>query len=229
MSPFGLCGTVVFPCLESSEHTYLVLSHLATLSRFSSDIMKLAVLGLFGLSVASALASPAADTNDDKKDSDVSAQLSDIHSIRQTISKYAQALDQHRLNDLDPLFTKDGTWSSPSYGTLKVSALKELLIKLGADKPSQHLFTNDVIDLNAKAGTASCTINVLSYTYGLPSANKTLVINAYYKDTFERTRKGKFYPELEWRFKSRQFVPLVSRNRHSLFYADCGKLPVNLG
>ena len=64
---------------------------------------------------------------------------------------------------------------------------------------------------------------MLETVFGLLGPNVTNVFNGYFNDKFERTREGEHWPELEWRFSSREFIPLVSDETFSM-----GKLLVLL-
>ena len=187
------------------------------------SIMKLITHLALGLSLLlaqpSSILGAAADYDRyGDRDGSVTAYLADIDSIRHTINKYALALDSKQYDLLDPLFTNNSTWSSPSFGTIVgVAALKDVTRRTTGNASTQHIFANDVLEVNTKAGTATGTVYLLDTVYGLLGPTVTNVINGYFKDTFVRTKKGKHYPQLEWRFKSRQFVPLVRSHSSAKF------------
>ncbi|ERF72776.1 hypothetical protein EPUS_04211 [Endocarpon pusillum Z07020] len=138
--------------------------------------------------------------------------LSDVHSIRQTINLYPLALDFKELDRLDALFTPNATYSIPiTFGTVYgVDAIKEKIREITGKAQTQHLFASETLNVDSKAGTATGNVYLLETVFGLLGPNVTNTFNGYFNDKFVRTRRGAHWPELEWRFSSREFVPLVS-------------------
>jgi SnoaL-like domain len=143
---------------------------------------------------------------------DAIAYLSDVHSIRQTINLYPLALDFKELDRLDALFTENATYSiSTTFGTVYgVEAIKAKIREVTGDAQTQHLFATETLDVDSEAGTATGNVYLLETVFGLLGPNVTNTFNGYFNDKFKRTREGEHWPELEWRFSSREFIPLVS-------------------
>jgi SnoaL-like domain len=146
------------------------------------------------------------------KKGDAISYLSDVHSIRQTINLYPLALDFKQLDRLDALFTPNATYSIPiTFGTVYgVEAIKAKIREITGPAQTQHLFATETLDIDSAAGTATGIVYLAETVFGLLGPNVTNTFNGYFNDKFERTREGEYWPELEWRFTSREFVPLVS-------------------
>ncbi|KAF7504475.1 hypothetical protein GJ744_002155 [Endocarpon pusillum] len=137
--------------------------------------------------------------------------LSDVHSIRQTINLYPLAVDYKELDRLDALFTPNATYSIPlTFGTVYgIEAIKEKIRETTGTAKTQHLFASETLTVDSKAGTATGKVYLLETIFGLLGPNVTNTFNGYFNDNFVRTRRGDHWPELEWRFTSREFIPLI--------------------
>jgi SnoaL-like domain len=143
------------------------------------------------------------------KKGDAISYLSNVHSIRQTINLYPLALDFKQLDRLDALFTPNATYSIPiTFGT--VYGVEAKIREITGPGQTQHLFATETLDIDSEAGTATGIVYLAETVFGLLGPNVTNTFNGYFNDKFERTREGEHWPELEWRFTSREFVPLVS-------------------
>lgn len=173
---------------------------------------------LFPLLLSLPLSTLAKDKQGDSKQSSATSYLSDVHSIRQTINLYPLALDFKELDRLDALFTPNASFSIPiTFGTVYgVEAIKAKIREVTGDAQTQHLFATETLDVDSEAGTATGIVYLLETVFGLLGPNVTNVFNGYFKDKFERTREGAHWPELEWRFSSREFTPLVSDDNFSM-------------
>ena len=146
------------------------------------------------------------------KPSSATSYLSDVHSIRQTINLYPLALDFKDLDRLDALFTPNASYSIPiTFGTVYgITAIKTKIREVTGNASTQHLFATETLDVDSEAGTATGNVYLLETVYGLLGPNVTNTFNGYFNDKFERTKNGEHWPELEWRFSSREFISLVS-------------------
>lgn len=174
--------------------------------------LPLALLSLLALPFS--LAESDSDKSKPKPSKDATTRyLSDVHSIRQTLNLYPLALDFKDLNRLDALFTPNATYSIPiTFGTVYgLAAIKDKIREVTGNASTQHLFATETLQVDSERGTATGNIYLAETVFGLLGPNVTNTFNGYFNDKFERTREGEHWPQLEWRFSSREFIPLVSR------------------
>jgi hypothetical protein len=124
-------------------------------------------------------------------------ELSDRLEIQDLITAYSYAIDFHRFDDLDDIFTPDATLDFTVTGGVK-GALAEMkawlasvLVNFGGH---QHLVATSQVHLDGDAATArSICHNPMWFT---DAAQPPLFVGLWYVDDFARTAAG-------WRMTSR--------------------------
>lgn len=137
--------------------------------------------------------------------------LADVDSIKNTIAEYAYALDLKEYERLDAIFTANATYTIEiAFGTVTgAAAIKAKIAELTGTARVQHLFATESLKIDSAAGTAQGLVLMIEAVYGFIGPNVTNSNHGYWIDTFERTRNGDHYPQLQWRFASREFKELV--------------------
>lgn len=113
-------------------------------------------------------------------------------AIRETMARYAQALDACRFADVAALFAEDGEWMT-DYGSAKgraeIAALLDGIVpKPGEGSQRKHYITNTIVTLSgATAHAVSDYLVVRESDHGLLP-----VMGGTYKDVFVK-RDGTWY------------------------------------
>ncbi|MGN6608023.1 MAG: nuclear transport factor 2 family protein [Jatrophihabitans sp.] len=121
-------------------------------------------------------------------------QLADRLALQDLITAYSYAIDFHRFDDLDDLFTPDATLDFTATGGI-VGPLPEVKQWLASVLPNfsghQHLVGTTKVQLTGDAATASSICHNPMYI-----GEQVIFVGLWYHDTFARTAGG-------WRFTAR--------------------------
>ena len=125
--------------------------------------------------------------------------LEDKDAIRETIARYAHALDACDFAGVAALFAEDGEWTT-SYGSARGRAELEDLLARTVPRPGEgpqrkHYITNTIITIDGdRAKAVSDYLVVRESAHGLMA-----VMGGTYKDTFVR-KAG------TWQFARKELV-----------------------
>ena len=124
-------------------------------------------------------------------------ELSDRLEIQDLITAYSYAIDFHRFDELDAIFTPDGTLDFTATGGIAgdLASVKEWLASVLANFGGHHhLVATSQVALDGDVATArSICHNPMWFK---DEAQPPLFVGLWYHDTFVRTDGG-------WRFASR--------------------------
>jgi SnoaL-like domain len=124
-------------------------------------------------------------------------ELSDRLEIQDLITAYSYAIDFHRFDDLDAIFTSDAKLDFTATGG-EAGALPEMKVWLASVLTHfgghQHLVATSLVELDGDEATAR-TICHNPMWFSDP-ATPPLFVGLWYHDTFVRTADG-------WRISSR--------------------------
>jgi hypothetical protein len=124
--------------------------------------------------------------------------LSDRLEIQDLITAYSYAIDFHRFDDLDAIFTSDGTLDLTATGGIagplpKVKQwLANVLVNFAGH---QHLVATSEVTIDGDSATARSLCHNPMYLDD-KGTQRVLVVGLWYLDTFTRTEDG-------WRIASR--------------------------
>jgi hypothetical protein len=124
-------------------------------------------------------------------------ELSDRLEIQDLITAYSYAIDFHRFDELDDLFTPDATLDFTATGG-QAGALPEIKTWLGAVLTHfgghQHLVATSLVDLDGDRASAKTICH--NPMWFADAATPPLFVGLWYLDEFVRTGAG-------WRISSR--------------------------
>jgi hypothetical protein len=124
-------------------------------------------------------------------------ELSDRLEIQDLITAYSYAIDFHRFDDLDAIFTPDATLDFTATGGVagplpEIKAwLASVLVHFGGH---QHLVATSAVQLDGDAATAKTLCH--NPMWFADPAQPPLFVGLWYLDSFVRTADG-------WRMSSR--------------------------
>jgi SnoaL-like domain len=124
-------------------------------------------------------------------------ELSDRLEIQDLITAYSYAIDFHRFDDLDAIFTPDATLDFTATGGIAgpLPEIKEwlasVLVHFGGH---QHLVATSAVQLDGDAATAKTLCH--NPMWFADPAQPPLFVGLWYLDSFVRTAEG-------WRMSSR--------------------------
>jgi SnoaL-like domain len=124
-------------------------------------------------------------------------ELSDRLEIQDLITAYSYAIDFHRFDDLDGIFTPDATLDFTATGGVagpltEIKAwLASVLVHFGGH---QHLVATSAVELDGDAATAKTLCH--NPMWFADAAQPPLFVGLWYLDSFVRTAEG-------WRMSSR--------------------------
>jgi hypothetical protein len=125
-------------------------------------------------------------------------QLADRLAIQDLITAYSYAIDFHRFEELDELFTPDATLDFTATGGVagQLPEVKQWLASvLTRFSGHQHLVATSRVRLDGDSAEASSICHNPMY-FDQDGTQRLLYVGLWYHDTFVRTGKG-------WRFTSR--------------------------
>lgn len=124
-------------------------------------------------------------------------ELSDRLEIQDLITAYSYAIDFHRFDDLDAIFTPDATLDFTATGGVAgplpeiKTWLASVLVHFGGH---QHLVATSSVQLDGDAATAKTICH--NPMWFADAAQPPLFVGLWYLDSFVRTAEG-------WRISSR--------------------------
>ena len=126
-------------------------------------------------------------------------ELSDRQEITDLITEYSHAIDFHRWDDLDAIFTADATLDLTATGgeSGDLPTMKQWLAKtLGLFTGHQHLVATSKIDLAGDRASAKSVCHNPMYL-DRDGTQQVLFVGLWYLDEFVRTPDG-------WRIGARK-------------------------
>lgn len=126
-------------------------------------------------------------------------ELSDRREIEDQIIAYSYAVDFHRWDDLDAIFTHDAVLDFTASGGAKgdLAAIKEFFEKaLNLFAGHQHLMGNVRVLLNGDTATSKTLCHNPMYLTEESGHQRVLLVGIWYNDTWRRTADG-------WRISER--------------------------
>jgi hypothetical protein len=125
-------------------------------------------------------------------------ELSDRLEIQDLITAYSYAIDFHRFDDLDAIFTTDGTLDLTATGGIAgpLREVKQWLASVLVNFAGhQHLVATSEVTLDGDIATARSLCHNPMYVDD-KGTQRVLVVGLWYLDTFTRTEDG-------WRIATR--------------------------
>jgi hypothetical protein len=125
--------------------------------------------------------------------------LSDRLDIQDLITAYSYAIDFHRFDDLDAIFTPDATLDFTATGGVAgpLPEIKTWLASVLANFAGhQHLVATSQVTLDGDAAAARTLCHNPMYLPEKDGAQQVLFVGLWYLDTFARTPAG-------WRITTR--------------------------
>ncbi len=127
--------------------------------------------------------------------------LADRTAIADLTIAYCWALDTHRWDDLDDVFSADATAELASPTLYGVDAIKaRVALALVPLDESQHMVTNHQIVIDGDHATCRCYLHAQHVRRGVDGGDN-FVIGGRYEDRMVRTGEG-------WRISHRRLVSM---------------------
>jgi ketosteroid isomerase-like protein len=127
------------------------------------------------------------------------AELADRREIEDQIVAYAYAVDFHRWDDLDSIFTEDAVLDFTATGGEKgsLAEIKEFFDRaLNLFSGHQHLMGNVRVALDGDTATSQTLCHNPMYLAGGDGKQQVVFVGIWYHDEWRRTPDG-------WRISSR--------------------------
>ena len=126
-------------------------------------------------------------------------ELSDRLEIQDQITAYAYAVDFHRFDDLDTIFTSDAELDFTATGGEKgdLTAIKSFFDRaLNLFTGHQHLMGNTAVQLAGDTATSQTLCHNPMYLADQAGGEKVIFVGIWYHDEWRRTPDG-------WRISKR--------------------------
>jgi hypothetical protein len=120
-------------------------------------------------------------------------ELSDRLEIQDKITAYAYAVDFHRLDELDAIFTDDALLDFTASGGEKgdLTAIKAFFNRaLTMFEGHQHLMGNTAVTLEGDSATSQTLCHNPMYLKGADGEQRVLFVGIWYHDTWVRAADG---------------------------------------
>lgn len=151
-------------------------------------------------------------------------ELADRLEVADLLRRYATALDSRDWDLLASVFTDDGAADYGELGGVNTGAAtiaafcRSALAGLDA---SQHLITNEVVELDGDRGRARCYFQAQHVYRGAEGGDHYLV-GGTYEDELVRTPEG-------WRIRRRTLLPTWFEGNAAVFEAGAARLAAEGG